>query len=234
MQATSIQLVVLLTVSDGGAGFSGRTPGAGLASIRRRCPSSSWAMLEADGGARPRPAGSTGAAGGVGGRVSRRADERYFADGAAIDVLTDTTERSPTYCTPSFRKFDDVPPQSRRFCSCPKRRRRRRGAHHQTPAVVRGVGRDGVRELVLLTAGPNARTLDRIGCAELLRFRVGLDGLTERRRPGVRWACCRTRAVARAEADGFLQHLTRRGRPARNGTDYLPKPRDQRCAYLSA
>src|SRR5207244_11356157 len=32
----------------------------------------------------------------------------YYADRFGIDVLTDTTERSPTYCTPPFRKFDDV------------------------------------------------------------------------------------------------------------------------------
>ena len=32
----------------------------------------------------------------------------YFADRFGIDVLTDTTERSPTYCTPPFRKFDDA------------------------------------------------------------------------------------------------------------------------------
>ena len=32
----------------------------------------------------------------------------YFADRFGIDVLTDTTERSPTYCTPPFRKFDDT------------------------------------------------------------------------------------------------------------------------------
>jgi len=32
----------------------------------------------------------------------------YFADRLGIDVLTDTTERSPTYCTPPFRKFDDA------------------------------------------------------------------------------------------------------------------------------
>src|SRR6185312_8844665 len=31
----------------------------------------------------------------------------YYADRLGIDVLTDTTERSPTYCTPPFRKFDD-------------------------------------------------------------------------------------------------------------------------------
>jgi len=32
----------------------------------------------------------------------------YFADRLAIDVLTDTTERSPTYCTPPFRKAGDL------------------------------------------------------------------------------------------------------------------------------
>ena len=32
----------------------------------------------------------------------------YFADRFGIDVLTDTTERSPTYCSPPFRKFDDT------------------------------------------------------------------------------------------------------------------------------
>ena len=32
----------------------------------------------------------------------------YYADRFALDVLTDTTERSPTYCTPTFRKFDDA------------------------------------------------------------------------------------------------------------------------------
>jgi N-acetylmuramic acid 6-phosphate etherase len=32
----------------------------------------------------------------------------YFADRFGADVLTDTTERSPTYCTPPFRKFDDT------------------------------------------------------------------------------------------------------------------------------
>ncbi|PYI87693.1 MAG: hypothetical protein DME26_05360, partial [Verrucomicrobia bacterium] len=32
----------------------------------------------------------------------------YYADRFGIDVLTDTTERSPTYCTPPFRKFDDA------------------------------------------------------------------------------------------------------------------------------
>ena len=37
----------------------------------------------------------------------RGARTSYFADSLAVDVLTDTTERSPTFCTPSFRKWDD-------------------------------------------------------------------------------------------------------------------------------
>ena len=38
----------------------------------------------------------------AGGRTS------YFADSLGVDVLTDTTERSPTFCTPPFRKWDDA------------------------------------------------------------------------------------------------------------------------------
>ena len=49
------------------------------------------------GSSRPRSA-STGA----GARTT------YLADSLGIDVLTDTTERSPTFCTPSFRKWDDA------------------------------------------------------------------------------------------------------------------------------
>ncbi len=39
-----------------------------------------------------------------------RADHKnnYFANLIGVDVLTDTTERSPTFCTPPFRKFDDT------------------------------------------------------------------------------------------------------------------------------
>ncbi len=37
-----------------------------------------------------------------------RHKNNYYADRFGIDVLTDTTERSPTYCSPPFRKFDDT------------------------------------------------------------------------------------------------------------------------------
>src|SRR5262249_38050635 len=38
-------------------------------------------------------------------RAGRR--NNYYAAALSLEVLTDTTERSPTYCTPPFRKFDD-------------------------------------------------------------------------------------------------------------------------------
>ncbi len=37
-----------------------------------------------------------------------RHKNNYFADAFGIDLLTDTTERSPTFCSPPFRKHDDT------------------------------------------------------------------------------------------------------------------------------
>jgi N-acetylmuramic acid 6-phosphate etherase len=107
----------------------------------------------------------------------------YFADRVGIDMLTDTTERSPTYCTPPFRKFDDttateswaflfVPygdsPQAwERVCK-------------RTPRCVDWKA-DDVRGLV--PDDKFARTVEiigKIGYAELMRFRIGLDGLANR------------------------------------------------------
>ena len=53
----------------------------------------------------------------------------YFADRFGIDVLTNTTERSPTYCSPPFRKFDDTAAtESWSFLSCPAQTPRRHGS----------------------------------------------------------------------------------------------------------
>jgi len=107
----------------------------------------------------------------------------YFADRFAIDVLTDTTERSPTYCTPPFRKFDDTSAtESWAFLFVP-------GADTET-AWRRIIRRDPkcvewteeeVRALV--GAEKAARTIEivrRISRTELMRFKVGLDGLPYR------------------------------------------------------
>jgi N-acetylmuramic acid 6-phosphate etherase len=108
----------------------------------------------------------------------------YCADRYGIDVLTDTTERSPTYCTPPFRKFDDATAsESWAFLFVPdpdtpaawERLIRRR------PACVEW-SEDEIRALV--TADKVERTLEtvrKITCRELLRFKVGLDGLPARR-----------------------------------------------------
>ena len=67
----------------------------------------------------------------------------YFADRFGIDVLTDTTERSPTYCTPPFRKFDDTTAtESWAFLFVPvPGHPEGLGADHQAPAQVRGMDR---------------------------------------------------------------------------------------------
>ncbi|MGD0207123.1 MAG: hypothetical protein ABSC89_05915 [Verrucomicrobiota bacterium] len=107
----------------------------------------------------------------------------YFTDRFGIDVLTDTTERSPTYCTPPFRKAGDTTAaESWAFLFLPQK---------ETPAAWRNLlqreprciawNAKEVRELV----GENklAQTLEtvcKIGRAELMQFKIGLDGLKHR------------------------------------------------------
>ena len=103
MQATSIQLCVLLTVLEMVIrDLAGQplldVPGQFLAELETACAGlqlpeflqslASLVLLEE----------STYRSG---------SKSSYFAGRLGIDVLTDTTERSPTYCTPPFRKFDD-------------------------------------------------------------------------------------------------------------------------------
>ncbi len=122
----------------------------------------------------------------------------YFADGLGIDVLTDTTERSPTYCTPPFRKCDDTTAtESWAFLFLPRK---------ETPEAWRQIlkreprciewNENEVRELLEggagtplpAVAGHNDRSagdcasyqLPKISRAELMRFRIGLDGLKYR------------------------------------------------------
>jgi N-acetylmuramic acid 6-phosphate etherase len=112
-----------------------------------------------------------------------RHKNNYFADRFGIDVLTDTTERSPTYCSPPFRKFDDTTAtESWSFLFLP---------HQHTPKAWEQIIKrqpkcvewteQEVRALV--TEDKVARTYDivrKISTAELMRFKVGLDGLKHR------------------------------------------------------
>jgi N-acetylmuramic acid 6-phosphate etherase len=107
----------------------------------------------------------------------------YFADRVGIDMLTDTTERSPTYCTPPFRKFDDTTAtESWAFLYVPYPNsdaawervcKRRPRCVDWKPEDVRG----------LVPEDKFARTgeiIGKIGYGELMRFRIGLDGIKNR------------------------------------------------------
>ena len=112
MQATSIQLLAMMTVlemtlrdllarggdTDARVGSSSGVPGAMREGLREL-----HAEMASEGFRRDL-AGLVVAEEEVY-RSGRRMS--YLADALAVDVLTDTTERSPTFCTPSFRKWDD-------------------------------------------------------------------------------------------------------------------------------
>ena len=107
----------------------------------------------------------------------------YFADHLGIDVLTDTTERSPTYCTPPFRKFDDTTAtESWAFLFLPCAESPAAWQHiiKREPRCVEW-DESAVRQLV--PEDKLARTLEtirKISRKELLRFHIGQDGAAGR------------------------------------------------------
>jgi N-acetylmuramic acid 6-phosphate etherase len=107
----------------------------------------------------------------------------YFADRFGIDVLTDTTERSPTYCTPPFRKFDDTTAtESWAFLFLPYE-----DTPHAWEQIIKRrpkcVEWSEAEVRALVEPDKSARTLEivrKISYPELMRFKVGLDGLRYR------------------------------------------------------
>jgi len=189
MQATSIQLAVLATVLEivlrqrhGGGPGSGAGAADAVAALPRRVLSglrqlhqrllsdpvrralADWVRLES----------RTYAAG-------RKVN--YYADSLATDLLTDTTERSPTYCVPPFRKFDDRnAADSWAFLFVPRADSASAWEHvcKRRPRCIEWAEHE-VRELV--PRENLARTLEtvrRIGYGELMRYRIGEDGLETR------------------------------------------------------
>ncbi len=102
----------------------------------------------------------------------------YLADRLGIDVLTDTTERSPTFCTPPFRKFDDnTAAASWAFLFLPDEWTDRawQNVLKRKPRCIAWIAGE-VR--LLVEAEKVARTLEivgKIGPAELMRFRIGMN-----------------------------------------------------------
>ena len=107
----------------------------------------------------------------------------YFADRFGIDVLTDTTERSPTYCTPPFRKFDDTTAtESWAFLFVPQEETPRAWDRiiKRKPKCVEWKEAE-IRALVPEDKFQRTNEIVRkISYPELMRFKVGLDGLKYR------------------------------------------------------
>lgn len=179
MQATSIQLCVMLTVlemvvRDLTGGPSASVPQAFLASLTEMHAGLKSPDLLADLAELVELEESVYRAG---------HKNSYFADRLGIDVLTDTTERSPTYCTPPFRKFDDTtateswaflflpePDSSSAWQSILKRE----------PRCVEWPD-DDIRRLVEPDKFARTReTIRKISRAELMRFKIGQDGKASR------------------------------------------------------
>lgn len=107
----------------------------------------------------------------------------YFADALAVDVLTDTTERSPTFCIPAFRKWDDtLASESWSFLFLPHNSSEQawNGLLKRRPQTVEW-SLDDVRQIMDRELAARQHDIIKdIGMNELLRFRIGLDGLTYR------------------------------------------------------
>ncbi|MEI6915781.1 MAG: hypothetical protein WCL39_11665 [Armatimonadota bacterium] len=128
----------------------------------------------------------------------------YFADRLAIDVLTDTTERSPTFCTPAFRKFDDTDAsESWSFLYLPE--------EDTTAAWERLLKRapravEWPRERLESLVGTEAAVkqheiMHNITLGDIYRFKIGLDGQPYRpTQPGD----CATAIVTAEEIDELM------------------------------
>jgi N-acetylmuramic acid 6-phosphate etherase len=107
----------------------------------------------------------------------------YFADALAVDVLTDTTERSPTFCTPAFRKFDDTnasPSWAFLFVPQPETSAAWRHIFKRAPRCIEWSDAE-VNSLATAENAARSRDIIRmIKGTELNRFRTGLDGLPDR------------------------------------------------------
>lgn len=107
----------------------------------------------------------------------------YFAGKLALDVLTDTTERSPTFCTPPFRKYDDSqaseswvylftnPDDSE--AAWRNMLKRDIDAVEWTPEQVAEMVPAG-------DASRRAEIVSRISRQEILKFKIGMEGVRYR------------------------------------------------------
>jgi N-acetylmuramic acid 6-phosphate etherase len=188
MQATTIQLCVLLTVLEmvlRGL-FRELEPGGPRALDAQAVPGEFLEKLAAMRRSLQSPAVIEQLAGAVllEESVYRSGHKNnYFAGRFGIDVLTDTTERSPTYCTPPFRKYDDpaaAESWSFLFLPCADTALAWERILNRQPRCIEWTEPE-VRDLVGEQDAPRTwEAARKISRRELMRFRVGLDGLPNR------------------------------------------------------
>ncbi len=179
MQATSIQLCVLLTVLEMVARELAGRPPLDAASQFLAPLETAYAGLNS-----PEFLQSLAALVSLEETIYRsRGKNSYFAGRFGIDVLTDTTERSPTFCTPPFRKFDDDgAAESWAFLFVPEdwtdkaweqilKRKPRcvEWREAEIRALVAEENFERTREIV-----------EKIGSTELMRYKIGSNGLRYR------------------------------------------------------
>ena len=168
----------------------------------------------------------------------------YFAGRFGIDVLTDTTERSPTYCTPPFRKFDDdQAAESWAFLFLPEDwtdnaweeilKRKPRCVEWSEAEIARLVGGDKVWRTL--------ETVREISSTELMRYKIGSNGVKYRALAADDCAVAVMSATEKAAAKDFqLKQLElARATHARTGLLFFgrAKPEDlssaaEVCAFV--
>jgi N-acetylmuramic acid 6-phosphate etherase len=191
MQATSIELVAMLTVLEmvlrevlARAGEPGPGPSAEVPAAVRE----GFARVRDEAAREPALVDLARLV--VAEEQVYRAGARtsYFADALAVDVLTDTTERSPTFCTPSFRKWDDAAAAESwafLFTPAPTSEEAWTRLLRREPQTIEWTQDDLGALLDEDAAERQGAVLKEIGRRELMRFRIGLDGLAYRPpRPG--------------------------------------------------
>jgi len=188
MQATSIELLAMLTVLEmalrevlvrGGAGEPGVGRSADVPAAMREGLRALHAELAGE-----RLRGALARLVEAEEEVYRRGSRTsYFADSLAVDVLTDTTERSPTFCTPAFRKWDDEEASESwafLFTPAPTTEEAWTRLLRRPPQTIEWTEEDLRALLDEEAAEKQGAILDEIRRRELLRFRIGLDGLAYR------------------------------------------------------
>jgi len=155
----------------------------------------------------------------------------YFADRLGIDVLTDTTERSPTYCTPPFRKSDDsAAAESWAFLFLPDEWTDSAWENilKRKPRCI-GWREEEIRALVEEEKVSRTQEIVRkISSLELMQFKIGSNGARFRPQgPGNSAIAIFSSSDRDSSVDCFFKQLeTARSNGSKTGLIYFGSPQD--------